>query len=208
MVRFKNDKVKVFFDELKKVEQQRTEKDLQKYFEGLAKTLFNKIDILAGNDRYSLAEIEFYYRNGIFKDDQYEVTYPRTKDAGNLFWHLSGIDICFESDKEKGSYYGGILIRSIVKEKDGSLITGPMCCSDELLNSCVKSSTNESPAIIPILVDKEKELDLEPMSTIRQGIEADKGEGALDFCFYTKRSSWQNHKKYYYSARPDKRKDL
>ena len=118
------------------------------------------------------------------------------------------ICLSFETDKEKGSYYGGILIRSIVKEKDGSLITGPMCCSDELLNSCVESSTNESPAIIPILVDKEIELDIEPMSTIRQGIEADKGEGALDFCFYTKRSSWQNHKKYYYSARPDKRKDL
>lgn len=196
-----------FKNELTKVEELENGEALQKYFEGLARTLFNKIDILAGNDRYSFAEIEFYYQNTIFKGGQYKDTYPRTKNAGNLFWHLSGIDICFETDKEKGSYYGGILIRSIVKEKDGSLITGPMCCSDELLNSCVESSTNESPAIIPILVDKEKELDIEPMSTIRQGIEADKAKGALDFCFYTKRSSWQNHKKYYYSARPDKRKE-
>ena len=208
MANYKNEKVKDFLNELIKVEQQKTDEALQKYFEGLARTLFNKIDILAGNDRYSLAEIEFYYRNGIFKDGQYEVTYPRMKSAGSLFWHLSGIDICFETDKEKGSYYGGILIRSIVKEKDGSLITGPMCCSDELLNSCVGTGKNESPTIIPILVDKEIELDIDPMSTIRQGIEADKGEGALDFCFYTKRSSWQNHKKYYYSARPDKRKEV
>ena len=204
MANYKNDKVKDFENELKKVEQQRTEKDLQNYFEGLAKTLFNKIDILAGNDRYSLAEIEFYYRNDIFKNEQYEVTYPRTKHAGNLFWHLSGIDICFESDKEKG-YYGGILIRSIVKEKDGSLITGPMCCSDELLNSCVESSKDESRVIIPILVDKEKELDIEPMSTIRQGIKEDKKEDAQKFCFYTYRSSWRNHKEYIYAARPDKR---
>jgi hypothetical protein len=208
MVEYKNDKVKDFLNELQKVEQQETGEALQKYFEGLARTLFNKIDILAGNDRYSLAEIEFYYRNERFKGDQYKVTYPRMKSAGSLFWHLSGIDICFKTDIEKESYYGGILIRSIVKEKDGSLITGPMCCSDELLNSCVGTGKNETPAIIPILVDKEIESDIEPMSTIRQGIEADKGEGALDFCFYTKRSSWQNHKKYYYSARPDKRKDL
>ena len=207
MVKYKNDKVKVFFDELKKVEQQETGEALQKYFEGLARILFNKIDILAGNDRYTFAEIEFYYRNGIFKDGQYKDTYPRTKHAGNLFWHLSGIDICFETDKEKGSY-GGILIRSIVKEdgKDGSLITGPMCCSDELLNSCVESCTNESPAIIPILIDKVKELNNEPKPARRQGIEADKAEGALPFCFFTERSSWKNHKGYNYTACPEKRK--
>lgn len=207
MVEYKNDKVKDFLNELQKVEQQETGEALQKYFEGLARILFNKIDILAGNDRYTFAEIEFYYRNGIFKDGQYKVTYPRTKHAGNLFWHLSGIDICFETDKEKGSY-GGILIRSIVKEdgKDGSLITGPMCCSDELLNSCVESCTNESPAIIPILIDKVKELNNEPKPARRQGIEADKAEGALPFCFFTERSSWKNHKGYNYTACPEKRK--
>ena len=61
MVEYKNDKVKDFLNELQKVEQQETGEALQKYFEGLAKTLFNQIDILAGKDRYSLAEIEFYY---------------------------------------------------------------------------------------------------------------------------------------------------
>ena len=202
MVEYKNDKVKIFLTKLKEVKQIETEEDLQKFFEGLAKTLFNQIDILAGQDRYSLAEIEFYYQNEIFKDGQYKDTYARTKSAGSLFWHLSGIDICFKS-KEKDGYYGGILIRSIIKE-DGSLITGPMCCSDELLNSCVQSSSIEKPSIIPILVDKEKELNIEPLSTIRQGIEADRG--GLEFCFYTKRDSWTNYKGNYYSARPDKRK--
>lgn len=199
--------VKKFENELTKVEELENGEALQKYFEGLARTLFNKIDILAGNDRYSFAEIEFYYRNEIFNDGQYEITYPRTKKAGNLFWHLSGIDICFESNMDKNNgkeHYGGILIRSIVKEKDGSLITGPMCCSDELLNSCVGSSTNDSPAIIPILVDKEKELETDLKSTTRQGIEADKG--GLEFCFFTKRDSWVNYKGNYYTARPDKRK--
>lgn len=75
MANFKNEKVKDFLNELIKVEQQKTDEALQKYFEGLTRTLFNKIDILAGNDTYSLAEIEFYYRNGIFKNEQYEIRF-------------------------------------------------------------------------------------------------------------------------------------
>ena len=203
MANFKNEKVKDFLNELIKVEQQETGEALQKYFEGLARILFNKIDILAGNDRYSFAEIEFYYQNAIFKDGQYKDTYARTKSAGSLFWHLSGIDICFESNKAEG-YFGGIIIRSIVKE-DGSLITGPMCCSDELLNSCVQSSTIETPSIIPILIDKETELNIDSHATIRQGIKADKVKNAIPFCFYVERPSWKNHKGYNYSARPDYR---
>lgn len=203
MAVYKNDKVKVFLNELEEVKQIKTEEALQKYFEGLAKILFNQIDILAGNERYSFAELEFYYfKNGVFDSEQYQVTYPRTKNAGRLFWHLSGIDICFESDIETG-YYGGILIRSIVKE-DGSLITGPMCCSDELLNSCVECRRDDIPATIPMLVDKETQPNIELKTTIRQGIEADKDD--WEFCFYSKRDSWTNYKRNYYSARPDKRK--
>ena len=202
MAAYKDNKVKDFLNELKNVEKIKTDEALKAYFKGLAETLFNKIDILAGNDRYSFAEIEFYYfKNGVFDSEQYQVTYPRTKNAGRLFWHLSGIDLCFESDKKEG-YYGGILIRSIVKE-DGSLITGPMCCSDELLNSCVESRRYDIPATIPILVDKETQPNIELKTTIRQGIEADRG--GLEFCFYTKRDSWTNYKGNYYSARPDKR---
>ena len=206
MVEYKIDKVKDFLNNIEKVKQIETEKALQKYFEGLAKTLFNQIDILAGNDRYSLAEIEFYYQNGIFKDGHYKDTYARTKPAGSLFWHLSGIDICFDSNKEEG-YFGGILIRSIVKE-DGSLITGPMCCSDELLNSCALTSTIEIPSFIPILIDKEKELNIDPQPTIRQGIKVDNEKNALPFCFYVERSSWKNYKGYNYAARPDHRKRI
>lgn len=204
MAAYKDNKVKVFLNELKNVEKLKTGEALKAYFKGLAETLFNKIDILAGNDRYSFAEIEFYYfKNGVFDSEQYQVTYPRTKNAGRLFWHLSGIDLCFESDIEKG-YYGGILIRSIVKE-DGSLITGPMCCSDELLNSCVQNSPIEPPYLIPILIDKETELNIAPRPTIRQGIKADKGKNAIPFSFFVERSSWKNHKGYNYAARPDYR---
>lgn len=204
MVDYRKEKVKVLLNELENVKLIKTGENLQKYFKDLANTLFNQIDLLAGDDRYSFAEIEFYYfKNGVFDDKQYRVTYPRTKPVGSLFWHLSGIDICFDSDMSN-KYYGGILIRSIVKESNNKLITGPMCCSDELMNSCVESIRNDIPSVIPILVDKETQPSIELETTIRQGIEADKG--GLEFCFYNKRDSWINIKGNYYSARPDKRK--
>ena len=202
---YKKQMVKSFLVELSKAKDQ-TSDSIEAFFKGLAAILFNQIDILAGKNRYSFAEIEFYYYN---KDHQlvggqYKDTYKREKPAGCLFWHLSGIDICFDSDGK--SHYGGILIRSLVKD-DGSLITGPMCCCDELMNSCVGTGKNETPAIIPILVDKEIESDIiVPIPAKRQGIKADEEQNALPFCFYTERSSWKNHKGYNYAACPEKRK--
>ena len=200
---YKNQMVKSFLVELSKAKNQ-TSDSIEAYFKGLAAILFNQIDILAGSNRYSFAEIEFYYYN---KDHQlvggqYKDTYKREKPRGCFFWHLSGIDICFDSDGK--SHYGGILIRSLVKD-DGSLITGPMCCCDELMNSCAASGTNEKPAFIPVLVDKEKLTSIIPESTRRQGIEEDKKKGAMDLCFYTDQKPWKNHKGYIYAARPDKR---
>ena len=197
--------VKSFLVELSKAKDQ-TSDSIETYFKGLAAILFNQIDILAGNNRYSFAEIEFYYYNENHQlvGGQYKDTYPRKKSAGSLFWHLSGIDICFDSDGK--SHYGGILIRSLVKD-DGSLITGPMCCCDELMNNCAASGTNEKPAYIPVLVAKEKLTSIIPESTRRQGIEEDKKKGAMDLCFYTDQKPWKNRRGYY-SARPDKRKEV
>ena len=202
---YKKQLVKSFLVELSKAKDQ-TSDSIEAYFKGLAAILFNQIDILAGKNRYSFAEIEFYYYNEEHQlvGGQYKDTYKRKKPRGCFFWHLSGIDICFDSDGK--SHYGGILIRSLVKD-DGSLITGPMCCCDELMNNCADSGTNEKPAFIPVLVDKEKPTSIIPESTRRQGIEEDKKKGAMDLCFYTDQKPWKNHRGYY-SARPDKRKDL
>ena len=52
-----------------------------------------------------------------------EVTYPRNDyQGGQLFYHLSGIDICFDSHyKNNEAKFGGILIRAIKDEK-GSIL--------------------------------------------------------------------------------------
>ena len=171
MVEYRKDKVKIFLNELEEVKKIETEKDLQKYFEGLAITLFNQIDILAGKDRYSLAEIEFYYQNAIFKDGQYKDTYARTKTAGSLFWHLSGIDICFESNEKEG-YFGGILIRALEREDINNpnnprpQFGGPLTCKDEVLNTATEKCVVE--------ICKDQEYHVNPKPLIRKGLDKSK----------------------------------
>lgn len=118
-------------------------------FETIAKKLMNNYCIKCGNKEHYFAEIEFYYYREKDKDffeerkkNWEEITYPRKTNAGDLFYHLSGIDICFESDLKKDKrglvgYGGGILIRAIVDANDPKkLIVGPLTCKDVILNSC------------------------------------------------------------------------
>ncbi len=109
----------------------------------IAHELFSNYRIKCGNKTFRFAEIEFYYydKNAYLKDKEQlkwqKVTYPRDGfDAGQLFYHLSGIDICFDShyNKYEGKF-GGILIRAI-KDKEGKIIAGPLNCKDEILNAC------------------------------------------------------------------------
>ena len=131
------------------------ELDLKKPFDGIsnyesfkakcrdiAGELFTSYGIECNNKIFRLAEIEFYYYDSeqYLKDPSHhkwqEVTYPRNDyKGGELFYHLSGIDICFDSQyKEKSGKFGGILIRSI---KDGEkIIAGPLNSKDEILNAC------------------------------------------------------------------------
>lgn len=99
------------------------------YFDRIAKILMNNCAISKGNNRYEIVEIEFY----LFTPDHQDViTYPRNCAAGQWFFHPSGVDLTFESNHE---HFGGILIRSIKRIKDGQLILGPLNCVEELWNN-------------------------------------------------------------------------
>ena len=155
--------------------------NIQQYFNEVADFLFHHIAIKAGECIFTFLEIEFYYyKQGIFEGPLFNCTYPRTRKAGQFFWHYSGIDICFESNEEERTF-GGILIRSLMKN-DQEIIAGPMCCSDELMNCCNKE--------LPTLIDGETILENNPTSTIRYGIEADKAQKEMKFCYYIKQNSW------------------
>ena len=97
----------------------------------LAERIINEICIFNGKYTYHPIEIEFYIYD---KEHHADIlVYPREAKIGDLFFHLSGMDICFESSIKDGRF-GGILIRSFERE-DGKQFGGPLICKDEVLNS-------------------------------------------------------------------------
>lgn len=104
----------------------------------ISEKLLKNYCIQCGEKKYYFAELEFYYyETGKWDKDWNEKTYPRNgKKAGDLFFHYSGFDICFDSTfSEKTAKFGGILIRSL-KDEMGNFITGPSVCMLEILNTC------------------------------------------------------------------------
>lgn len=107
----------------------------------IAIDLFSHYCIECNNKEFYFAEIEFYYWSKNHWNEKWNrVTYPRICKAGNLYYHLSGIDICFDSYYNEGNLkeearFGGILIRAIRCE-NGIVIAGPWNCMLKLLNEC------------------------------------------------------------------------
>ena len=187
--------------------------DVQHKCAELAKELFNNYYIKCKDKKYYLAEIEIYYfKEGCLNDKWNEVTYPRMGyRAGSLFYHLSGMDICFESNLEKrnGVLYGkggGVLIRSIVDEKN-NLIVGPLTCVNVMLNSCKDRE-------MPRLKRLSKSRNITPTSTYRflgkhdfENIGSGNRDGKLKLAYYDETTIspelWNKARSSYYSKRLD-----
>ena len=154
--------------------------------EEIAKELFFNYGIKCGNKTFRFAEIEFYYYKKDDSGNNFDApwnkeTYQRSKNAGNLFFHYSGIDICFqchfdekEKDDENGEF-GGILIRSLLDGK--KILAGPSFCANAVLNACEEH--------MPILVPADNQF-CKYEKTLRCGIPSDeKQEGKkLLLCYY------------------------
>lgn len=174
----------------------------------IAEDLFCNYCINCNGKEYYFAEIEFYYYDSnqyLQNSEQYKwqkVTYPRKCNAGQLFYHLSGVDICFESDYDnQKAKFGGILIRAIkdVNGENGTVIAGPLNCKDAILNACKGSS-------MPKLheVEVTKKCKLTPKSTYRA-----LGENDIDIkndklCFFDSHISDWNPPKEKYNTREGK----
>ena len=122
--------------------------DFQAECEEIAKKLFSHYCINCNGKEYYFAEIEFYYRNeeiDKWNNDWNKVTYSNRDgyEASSLFYHLSGVDICFECTAKR---YGGILIRSVVEKKGNEdiITVGPLTCVNKMLNDC---KGNKMPSI-------------------------------------------------------------
>lgn len=130
---------------------------ISEIFDAIATKLFNEYRIKKGNNIYNFLEIEFYYYEENHKD---VITYKREIEGGHWFFHASGLDISFKSSyKDRdliNSFYGGILIRSLLKvneiDKIYEIITGPQKCCWELFDSFNAFSIN--PHDYPVIENK------------------------------------------------------
>lgn len=183
------------FDKLSKGE----EKKFQRECALIAQKLFDNYCILCGDVKYFFAEIEFYYyEKGKWDDKWNEVTYARDGyKAGDLFYHLTGIDICFESHYVNfHAKFGGILIRAIKDEK-GIVIAGPLTCKDEILNACNGKQ-------MPILKQISSLCKINLKSTYRALGEKDIDKENDRLCFYDSQIKDWNPLKNRYNTRKGK----
>ncbi len=117
------------------------ERKMSAAFAKIASVLFKDYGVECGSIFYHFAEMEFYYyRKGEFEYPWNTITYPRDKENGEFFYHLSGVDICFESRSSKeNAEFGGIIIRSLAILSEGcekNVVFGPLTCKNEMLNHC------------------------------------------------------------------------
>ena len=193
--------------------------EIDKIFDAIAKKLFNEYHIKKGDSTYDFLEIEFYYFD---KDHPDYITYPRTIGKGKWFFHNSGMDISFESScvkdfnkksKAENNFFGGILIRSLVKNGT-DVITGPQKCTWELFDSF--SAFEFCPDELPIIEHKSAGDKLDIYKTIRWiPFKKEKAENDYEknfenfekhllksYRYYIRHSIWEKFKTSDYNARP------
>lgn len=125
---------------LKRLNANSAQSEIEEVFKEIAIKLFHNYHIVKGENSYDFLEIEFYFYSPQHRD---LITYPRkSHKPGMWFFHMSGVDITFGSsakDDDRPLMYGGILVRSIIKNEGENSMTrksicGPMKCVDELFD--------------------------------------------------------------------------
>lgn len=95
--------------------------------------LINNYQLEVNGNTYYFEEIEFYYFAPNHEDT---IVIKRKQKAGDIFFHGYGFDICFETTENS---YGGILVRSLYKEKTDEqssyILLGPFNCLIEVLKN-------------------------------------------------------------------------
>jgi len=87
---------------------------IQKVYDDIALNVFQSYKIVRDGELFDLAEIEIYLINpykGI--DDTYIHAHKEQNKYRHIYFHYSGIDICFGDNKE---VYCGVLVRGILND--------------------------------------------------------------------------------------------
>ncbi len=120
--------------------------EIHKYFSETADLLMNHYVVSKHGMEYEIVEIEFY----LFTPEHPDViTYPRVCDAGQWFFHQSGVDITFATTDKQ---FGGIHIRGLRETKgERKQVFGPQNCVYLLWDkfNAFETVATEIPLIIP-----------------------------------------------------------
>lgn len=198
-----------------------TKCSIDEIFECIAKRLFQEYYIKKGGNKYEFLEIEFYYYSENHEDI---ITYPRSIKGGKWFFHDSGVDISFASKcentdlssktrKPEKDYFGGILVRSLLKNGE-KLITGPQRCTWFLFDFIDAFTPLEED--LPIITRDVDRKDVIVTKTTRYiPVKIDKAQERFGdnypnfdeyqqkaYRFYIEHPKWNDIKKSDYSARP------
>ncbi len=176
------------------------EESIERRFSDIADILLTKTSIRKKDRLYFLTDIEFYWFTASHKDI---ITYPRNCEAGEWYFHQSGVDISFKSfvstkvvngkrkpvldGKER---FGGILIRGIqpasnwLSDGEAKKFDGPYKSCDELFD---KFNALQMPEDFPVLVEYEHSFDYKPAARLNlKGSKqtAEKVSGILNGNYY------------------------
>ncbi|EGC40210.1 hypothetical protein DICPUDRAFT_96310 [Dictyostelium purpureum] len=123
--------------------------EVKEWLSEIAYQLLNNVVIFINGKEHMLVEIEFYF-NGYNHVDEFTHGDSMQRERGTWYFHrtngagykggsFKGMDITFGcgsgdgASKDDNGAYGGILIRSVQKLSDQSIIDGPSLCVDNIL---------------------------------------------------------------------------
>jgi len=172
--------------------------DVESGFMNAARLLLLDYKLVAGNTDFEILELEFYFYQKEIHPDPYSHAFqypnrvvPKMSVTGSWYFHRfigiekythtrRGLDLTYGSGELKA--YGGLLIRSVKRESDGKLISGPSNVMSKVLEAAdnpqaiqkLAFNLEEGMAFRPDsvlrLVPREKPLDLPLFKTKRQGL--------------------------------------
>jgi len=172
--------------------------DVENGFMNAAKLLLLDYKLVAGSTDFEILELEFYFYQKEIHPDPYSHAFqypnrvvPKMSVTGSWYFHRfigiekythtrRGLDLTYGSGELKA--YGGLLIRSVKRENDGKLISGPSNVMSKVLEAAdspqaiqkLAFNLEEGMAFRPDsvlrLMPREKPLNLPLFKTKRQGL--------------------------------------
>ncbi|EFC40849.1 predicted protein [Naegleria gruberi] len=124
----------------------KTIKEFEDTFVSISDYLFNNTELVVKDKTYRLAELEYYFTCPPVHNDPFSHCHDLQATRGEWYFHQSlaktndnnykggsykGLDISIGS----AGFKGGILIRSLLKSDNKTLVEGPSKCVDEIIGA-------------------------------------------------------------------------